>query len=74
VINAPWTEDGNTICTANASDDWYAIPAATSKVAHTVSTGQTGRVDFVWGFRAGTAQASGTYRATVLVEALSPDA
>jgi hypothetical protein len=73
-INSPtWLEDGGT-CTANAADEWFAIPTATSKVAYTTGTGNTGRVDFVWGFRSGTSQAQGVYRATVLVEALSPNA
>jgi photosystem II stability/assembly factor-like uncharacterized protein len=72
-INSPtWLEDGGT-CTANAADEWFAIPALTSKVAYTTGIGNSGRVDFVWGFRSGTSQASGIYRATVLIEALSPN-
>jgi hypothetical protein len=72
-IVGPWLEDGNNTCATNATDPWVAIPQTASKVAHTVSSGQTGRLDLVWGFRAGTTQAADSYRATVLVEALAPD-
>jgi hypothetical protein len=74
-VDGGWTEDiTNTpgVCQAVAGDPWKAIPATTSRVAYTSSNGQTGRVDLVWGFRSGTLQSAGTYRATVLIEALSP--
>jgi hypothetical protein len=74
-VDGLWTEDVTTspgVCQTTAIDPWRAIPAATSRVAYTTVNGTTGRVDLVWGYRAGMAQTKGTYRATVLIEALSP--
>jgi photosystem II stability/assembly factor-like uncharacterized protein len=71
-VQAPWTVDGNGNCTASDTDPWRAIPTAPSKVAQTSSAGQSGRVDVVWGVQIATNQAPGTYRASVLVEALAP--
>jgi hypothetical protein len=69
---AAYPEDGNNTCTANQADPWYPIPPALTKVAATSGIGNAGRYDIVWGFRAGSGQAAGVYRATVLIEALSP--
>jgi photosystem II stability/assembly factor-like uncharacterized protein len=74
-IVGPWVADTTNTpgkCTADNVDPWAAIPASMSKVANTASAGQSGRVDLVWGFRAGTTQAPGTYRATVLIDVLAP--
>jgi hypothetical protein len=74
--DAGFTEDNGGLtpnaCNAVDTDPWRDVPAASTKVAHTLSAGQAGRVDLVWGFRASSSQPKGTYRATVLFEVLAP--
>ena len=68
------TVDGNGTCTASDTDPWNPVTTAPVKFAKTTAAGAVGRADFVWGVRPGSGQAPGTYRATITVEALAPDA
>ena len=72
---AAWTVDAANVagrCQSLDTDPWYAVPATPTKIASTLTPGGLGRADLVWGFRTGSAQAPGTYRATVVFEALAP--
>jgi photosystem II stability/assembly factor-like uncharacterized protein len=75
VNNPTWVADTVTTpgtCQSTDADPWEGVPAAMSKVAQTAGPGINGSVDFVWGARPATNQPAGTYRATVLFEALAP--
>ncbi len=76
VIAPPWVEDTATtpgVCNAVDTEPWAAIPTALTKLATTAGAGQSGQVDLVWGFKAASTQPTGTYTATVLIEALAPN-
>jgi hypothetical protein len=68
-----WSVDGTGTCTANIGDPWYDVQTVPEEIAST-ALGQPGQVDLVWGFRPADNQTKGTYSATVLIEALAPDA
>jgi photosystem II stability/assembly factor-like uncharacterized protein len=68
-----WTVDGTGTCTANIGDPWYDVQVVSEEIAST-ALGQPGQVDLVWGFRPSDSQTKGTYSATILIEALAPDA
>jgi photosystem II stability/assembly factor-like uncharacterized protein len=72
--SAVWTPDTSGVsgqCEAADTDPWRALPTAPSKVA-TAPQGTTGRANFVFGFRPASAQAPGSYYASVTFEALAP--
>jgi len=76
-VQAPFVEDtlmtpGS--CQAVTADPWAALPGPATTVASTGSAGQSGRVDIVWGFRAGVNQSPGVYSTVVAVEVLAPAA
>jgi photosystem II stability/assembly factor-like uncharacterized protein len=71
--DAAWTVDPGGACTTVDTDPWKAVPTTSTKVAKTTVAGGIGQVDLVFGVRAATNQAPGTYRASVLFEFLAPD-
>jgi photosystem II stability/assembly factor-like uncharacterized protein len=73
--NAPFTLDTfNTSgqCQTLDSDPWEAIPGTVTKAAYTTVAGNTGRADFVFGFRPSNSQLPGNYTANVVFEAVAP--
>jgi photosystem II stability/assembly factor-like uncharacterized protein len=73
--NAVWNvDDGGTpgLCQMDDDDDWYAVPAAPTKIATTDTAGEVGRVDLVWGMRSRQNQPAGMYASTVVFEAIAP--
>lgn len=69
-----WAVDAGGQCTGSDADPWNAVPALATKIATTGAAGAVGRVDLVWGIRTATNQAPGSYSATVVFEALAPNA
>jgi photosystem II stability/assembly factor-like uncharacterized protein len=67
------TVDPSGTCSPADADPWYAVPTAATKLAKTTTAGALGQADVVWGARTKSAQAPGTYTATVVFEALAPD-
>ncbi|MCW2928705.1 MAG: hypothetical protein JWM86_2673 [Thermoleophilia bacterium] len=75
--NADWTVDVTgtaNFCEATGTDPWVPVPAAPSKVAHTLTAGGAGQADFVFALRPASNTPPGDYSAAVVFEALAPDA
>jgi photosystem II stability/assembly factor-like uncharacterized protein len=68
-----WTVNLDGTCSQSDGDTWYAVPPAMTKIA-TTALGDPGEARLVWGFRTASNQAKGTYSASVLIEALAPNA
>ena len=68
---AGWIDDPNT-CSATSTDPWKGVTGTAQDVA-TAAQGASGMATFVWGVAPRNDQPPGTYRATVLFEAISPN-
>ncbi len=58
-------------CEASDTDTWRAVPDTPTKIAE-AGVGDVGSIDLVWGLRASSSQAPGTYFAPVEWEAVAP--